>query len=51
MFSLATFLYVTVTVKYYQVTVINMLCNQIKRDQTDPRLREKWGERFGWHYT
>jgi hypothetical protein len=51
MFSLATFLYATVTVKYYQVTVINMLRNRIKRDQTDPRLREKWGERFGRYYT
>lgn len=51
MFSIATFLYVTVTVKYYQVTLINMSRNRIKRDQTDPRLREKWGERFGRYYT
>mgnify|MGYP003342340123 CR=1 FL=1 len=51
MFSLATFLYVTVNVTFNQVTVINMLRNRIKRDQTDPRLREKWGGRFGRYYT
>ena len=41
MFSLATIFYVIVTTKYYQVTVINMSRNRIKRDQTDPGLREK----------
>lgn len=41
MFSLATIFYVIVTAKYYQVNVINMSRNRIKRDQTDPGLREK----------